>query len=699
MHRSSGTSERNMRDVVSENTELKKFHEQIKREVRTILSRHEGTLGRVVTEDTSGINKRGGGRAKPTRVGDAGFTGSLKKQWNSLKQLVEILETRATTRTEVSHVISVTDHEKELTRLKEELQELKEELSQSRELIGQQQQLLQDQSFPCLGEGQQSPLWDAYFLEEQLKLQEERAVFEEQKMVFQKEREKFTEAAIRLGHERLQFKSDQALFMKQQFLDMTPGVATPPWKRTPPWTAVTTGNSRHFTPRLTSADPITPSTAELYRVLRLAPPSRSVRSYSCHGGSQQDTESEEGSSRWSDSLSPRSDSPELQPLPQYVAPLRGNLSPYLRPRATPGSLPRNHVEPHTPRSTELYRRLHLTPSESVASRQKVRGDTLLRSLLHHSHRRASLSKATEAPCNREAVKCNEEAMACPYDFNVDGYETDSLHSDDMGHAMDQADSSSESNSLPREESEYFDDSLYRVTPLQETSHFRLGENVPHLRVDSSYCSRRATLTGQDGWPCEELNENDPNDGFNSNCIPEEKPKDTLHPDDRCRRLTWETPHPRDGIRSRSNEVAFSSRSREQSCPRERCPAQSKENLNRRNSLCHVPRPSLNFENQCPEDDPYYSNAKRRKSLESFHHQHDQARKALYMRGTCSSRSVRRRSSQHRRDSLYTSGPGRSPLHLRRSCPSVRNSGQRTSDYTATANLCADLLTQFIDCPL
>lgn len=54
---------------------------------------------------------------------------------------------------------------------------------------------------PSPGTGQQSPLWDAYFLEEQLRLQEDRAVFEEQRLAFQGEREKFTEAAIRLGRE------------------------------------------------------------------------------------------------------------------------------------------------------------------------------------------------------------------------------------------------------------------------------------------------------------------------------------------------------------------------------------------------------------------------------------------------------------------------------------------------------------------
>ncbi|PIO36363.1 hypothetical protein AB205_0190670 [Aquarana catesbeiana] len=240
--------------------------------------------------------------------------------------------------------------------------------------------LWQDQMLPPPGTGQQSPLWDAYFLEEQLRLQEDRAVFEEQRLAFQDEREKFTEAAIRLGRERLQFKEDQALFMKQQFLNMTPGVATPPWKKTPPWSALSAGtptrtatnSKKQFTPRmscsnkmgLTSADPMTPSTAELYRVLRLAPPNRSVMPHNCHSCSQQSVESEEGSSdRWSDSLSPRSASPELHPLPHSVAPFKQSMTPYLCHRPTPVSVPRSHVDPRTPSSAELFRVLRLTPTE------------------------------------------------------------------------------------------------------------------------------------------------------------------------------------------------------------------------------------------------------------------------------------------------------------------------------------------------
>ncbi|CAH2247685.1 Hypothetical predicted protein [Pelobates cultripes] len=214
--------------------------------------------------------------------------------------------------------------------MRKEMEELRKELEKSRELISQQQELLQEQMLPKPGEGQVSPLWDAYFLEEQLRLQQDRAIFEDQKRAFQYEREKFTEAAIRLGRERLQFKADQALFVKQQFLTMTPGLETPSWKKTPPWSSAGFEMSAqkkkkplNFIPELhveirpcscnsrrKRGDPVTPSTAELYRVLRLAPPSRSALMSQRRERRYRKSDSDADETR-SDSLSSMS---EYQPL-------------------------------------------------------------------------------------------------------------------------------------------------------------------------------------------------------------------------------------------------------------------------------------------------------------------------------------------------------------------------------------------------
>ncbi|XP_015277312.1 PREDICTED: afadin- and alpha-actinin-binding protein-like, partial [Gekko japonicus] len=62
----------------------------------------------------------------------------------------------------------------------------------------------------------------SYFLEEEHRLEEERAIFVEQQQAFEVERRNFTEAAIRLGWEKKQFEEEKALRLKQEFLRSLP---------------------------------------------------------------------------------------------------------------------------------------------------------------------------------------------------------------------------------------------------------------------------------------------------------------------------------------------------------------------------------------------------------------------------------------------------------------------------------------------
>lgn len=115
-----------------------------------------------------------------------------------------------------------------------EIEALRQEIAASRELICQQQQLLQEQLASSLSNDLPTPIRGSYFLEEQLRLQEDRAAFEEQKRIFQEERRNFTEAAIRLGRERKRFDEERGLLAKHCFLNSTSEVVdayTPPWTR------------------------------------------------------------------------------------------------------------------------------------------------------------------------------------------------------------------------------------------------------------------------------------------------------------------------------------------------------------------------------------------------------------------------------------------------------------------------------------
>lgn len=114
----------------------------------------------------------------------------------------------------------------------EEIERLKQEIQQCKEFIQTQQQLLQQQlNTPC-DEETAAVLNDSYMLEEKERLKEECRVFEEQRKTFEMERRNFTEAAIRLGHERKSFEDDRATWLKHQFLNTTFADQMKPLSRT-----------------------------------------------------------------------------------------------------------------------------------------------------------------------------------------------------------------------------------------------------------------------------------------------------------------------------------------------------------------------------------------------------------------------------------------------------------------------------------
>uniref|UniRef100_UPI00398F895B afadin- and alpha-actinin-binding protein-like isoform X2 n=1 Tax=Pristiophorus japonicus TaxID=55135 RepID=UPI00398F895B len=140
---------------------------------------------------------------------------SVQKHWNSLKDHLERVAVIAVQESpgagQTEHVVSVTDHDKEIAKLKLDLE-------QSKEMIRTQQQLLEDQLAV-----QKEDLAQGFdLLEEQEWFYKERQLFEEQRKNFKVEREKFTEAAIRLGQERKLFEEECALYVKEQFLNLTP---------------------------------------------------------------------------------------------------------------------------------------------------------------------------------------------------------------------------------------------------------------------------------------------------------------------------------------------------------------------------------------------------------------------------------------------------------------------------------------------
>ncbi|XP_072366433.1 synovial sarcoma, X breakpoint 2 interacting protein a isoform X2 [Scyliorhinus torazame] len=221
--------ERHHKELMVENIELKQVLQQMKKDMMSILNRRKqrpkehmedcsGIAGSDDEEDSLESNKENSLELSCDAVREQ-LTNSIRQQWRILKNHVEKLDSRASLVKPGFHdddeIISRDDHEQEIEKLKGEIQ-------QCRDMIKAQQQLLQlnaqyDDETAAL-------VRDCYLLEEKERLKEEWRLFHDQKKNFERERRNFTEAAIRLGHERKGFEEERATWLKQQFLNMAPFV-------------------------------------------------------------------------------------------------------------------------------------------------------------------------------------------------------------------------------------------------------------------------------------------------------------------------------------------------------------------------------------------------------------------------------------------------------------------------------------------
>ncbi|XP_070261581.1 afadin- and alpha-actinin-binding protein isoform X3 [Myotis yumanensis] len=216
------------KQILTENAELKKVLQQMKKEMISLLSPQKqkpiekaddstGTGISDVEEDPGELSRESIWDLSCETVREQ-LTNSIRKQWRILKSHVEKLDNQVSKvhleGFNDEDVISRQDHE-------EETEKLELEIQQCKEMIKTQQQLLQQQLATACDDDTTSLLRDCYLLEEKERLKEEWSLFKEQKKNFEKERRSFTEAAIRLGLERKAFEEERASWLKQQFLNMT----------------------------------------------------------------------------------------------------------------------------------------------------------------------------------------------------------------------------------------------------------------------------------------------------------------------------------------------------------------------------------------------------------------------------------------------------------------------------------------------
>uniref|UniRef100_A0A3P9LHD2 Synovial sarcoma, X breakpoint 2 interacting protein b n=1 Tax=Oryzias latipes TaxID=8090 RepID=A0A3P9LHD2_ORYLA len=215
------------RDLVLENAELRRVLYQVKNDMVSLLRLKKLTQKGVQNErDGTQANSEEEQEEEGFDLGKELFsvhaseklTNSIRLQWRRLKSHVEQLDSQVSLAQVNAGKSSETtpreNHEEEVDKLKLEIQECKD-------LIQTQQHLLQHQLSSSCDEIT-SLRNDGYMLQEKERLRGEWKTLEGQRSIFERERKNFTEAAIRLSHERKAFEEDRATWLKHQFLSLSP---------------------------------------------------------------------------------------------------------------------------------------------------------------------------------------------------------------------------------------------------------------------------------------------------------------------------------------------------------------------------------------------------------------------------------------------------------------------------------------------
>ncbi|XP_014189392.1 afadin- and alpha-actinin-binding protein isoform X1 [Haplochromis burtoni] len=220
------------RELVLENAELRKVLQQIKKDMVSILSSRK-PAAKSDKPEHSGVQATSEEEEEEEEVFDSSkesvelycfharekLTNSIRLQWRRLKSHVERLDSQASL---VQMVESKNTDAVPQETQEEEMDRLKLEIQQCKDFIQTQQQLLQHQVSSACDEETASLLSNCYMLQEKERLGDEWKTLEEQRKIFERERKNFTEAAIRLSHERKAFEEDRATWLKHQFLNLSP---------------------------------------------------------------------------------------------------------------------------------------------------------------------------------------------------------------------------------------------------------------------------------------------------------------------------------------------------------------------------------------------------------------------------------------------------------------------------------------------
>ncbi|XP_061540395.1 afadin- and alpha-actinin-binding protein-like isoform X1 [Phycodurus eques] len=215
--------ESRQRELLLENAELRKVLKQMKKDIVGILSskkstvkgdkQHNGAIEVDSDEEEDEVIYSCQESADLFSVHTREkLTNSVRRQWRRLKNHVERLDNRD----------DIEDADTVPRETSKEMGKLRLEIKQCKDFIQKQQHLLQQKLSAQCEEETSDMLDDCHMLQEKDRLLDEWKNLEDQRKSFERERKNFTEAAIRLSQERKTFEEDHAMWLKHQFLNLSP---------------------------------------------------------------------------------------------------------------------------------------------------------------------------------------------------------------------------------------------------------------------------------------------------------------------------------------------------------------------------------------------------------------------------------------------------------------------------------------------
>ncbi|XP_032239900.2 afadin- and alpha-actinin-binding protein B [Nematostella vectensis] len=274
--------EARQKELMKENCDLRDSLQDMQTELVSLLNQQQTPMCDSDSEDSLSVRSLPAGHFNmPYELVREGIEKSLRDKWRVLRSRLDSANKGTPSKSPANSSNN--------TEMEETITKLSQQLDNYRHIVEQQESLIETLQSKESDGGGNPLLDDSRMCEEWERLQQERALYEKQKESFDEERKNFTDAAVKLGHERKKFEEERTAYYKQQLM-ITPQSRTSAKSRSPdgrtsppklqfstPMFSPAPRKTRENRVILPREGPITsPTTEDLYHALSIKTPASSV---------------------------------------------------------------------------------------------------------------------------------------------------------------------------------------------------------------------------------------------------------------------------------------------------------------------------------------------------------------------------------------------------------------------------------------